>query len=201
VPDVPRLVPAAPVFDPVAAAYQAGKDDRDAETFGTADRIVERPVQRIIERVIEQPRPVPVISYGRPEPRYAEPRFDDRYVDDLRREDDFLRRRDAEEYIEGRLDGRAEGRRPYDFDRRPSDILYEGRRPSEYDRRPFEPLEPLYEGRRPSDFDRRPLDTSYERRISEPIIFADRHPLHDRHPFAPAPLSRRYPPSSNNSGW
>lgn len=196
VPDVPRLVPAAPVFDPVAAAYQAGKDDRDAERFGTADRIIERPVERVIERVIE-PRPVPVISYGRPEPRYAEPRFDDRYVDDLRLEEDFLRRRDAEEYIEGRLDGRAEGRRPFDFDRRPSDILYEGRRPSEYDRRPFEPL---YEGRRPSDFDRRPSDTFYERRISEPIIFADRHPLHDRHPFAPAPLRRRYPPSSN-SGW
>lgn len=199
VPDVPRLVPAAPVFDPVAAAYQAGKDDRDAERFGTADRIVERPVERVIERVIEpRPVPVPVISYGHMEPRYTEPRFDDRYVDDLRREEDYLRRRDAEEYIEGRLDGRAEGRRPYDFERRPSDIVYEGRRPSEYDRRPFEPL---YGGRRPSGFDRRPSDTLYERRISDPIIFADRHPLPDRQPFAPVPLSRRYPPSSNNSGW
>ncbi|PMD28548.1 hypothetical protein NA56DRAFT_17137 [Hyaloscypha hepaticicola] len=105
VPDVPRLVPAAPVFNPissVAAAYQAGKEDADAERYGIAERIVERPVQRIIERVIEQPRHVPVISHGRPEPRYAEPRFDDRYVDDLRREEDFLRHRDAEEYIEGR---------------------------------------------------------------------------------------------------
>ncbi|PMD21856.1 hypothetical protein NA56DRAFT_624836 [Hyaloscypha hepaticicola] len=200
-PDVPRLAPAAPGFNPissVAAAYQAGKEDADAERYGTAERIVERPVERIIERVIEQPRPVPVISYGRPEPRYAEPRIDDRYIDDLRREEDFLRHRDAEEYIEGRLEGRAEGRRPFNFDRRPSDVLYEGRRPSEYDRRPFEPL---YEGRRPSDFERRPSDTFYERRIREPIIFADRHPLHDRHPFAPAPLPRRYPPSSSNSGW
>ncbi len=192
-PDVPRLVPAAPVFDPVAAAYQAGKVDANAERFGTADRIVERPVERVIERVIE---PRPVISYGRMESRYAEPRFDDRYVDDQRRQEDLLRRRDAEEYIEGRLDGRAEDRGPYDFDRRPSDIFYEVRRPSEYDRRPFDPL---YEGRRPSDFDRRPSDTLYERRISDPIIFADRHPLSDRHPFAPLP--RRYPPSSNNSGW
>jgi hypothetical protein len=25
--------------------------------------------------------------------------------------------------------------------------------------------------------------------------------LPDRQPFAPVPLSRRYPPSSNNSGW
>jgi hypothetical protein len=198
VPDVPRLVPAAPAFDPVAAAYRAGIDDTKAERFGTADRIVERPVERIIERVIE-PRPVPVISYGRMEPRYAEPRFDDRYVDDhLRLEEDFLRRRDAEEYIEGRLDGRAEGRRRYNFDRRPSDIFYEGRRPSDFDRRPFDPL---YEDRRPSDFDRRPSETLYERRISEPIIFADRHPLQDRHPFAPAPLPRRYPPNSSISGW
>jgi hypothetical protein len=132
------------------------------------------------------------------EPRYAEPRFDDRYVDDLRREEEFLRRRDAEEYIEGRLDGRADGRRPYDIDRRPSDIFYEGRRTSEHDRRPSGPL---YEGRRPSDFDRRPSDTLYERRISEPIIFADRHPLPDHHPFAPAPLPRRYPLSSNDLGW
>jgi len=211
-PDVPRIVPAAPVFDPVAAAYQAGKVDADAERFGTADRIVERPVERVIERVIE---PRTVISYGRMEPRYAEPRFDDRYVDDLRREEEFLRRRDAEEYIEGRLDGRADGRRPYDIDRRPSDIFYEGRRTSEHDRRPSDPLyegrrpsefdrrpfDPLYEGRRPSDFDRRPSDTLYERRISEPIIFADRHPLPDRHPFAPAPLPRRYPLSSNDLGW
>jgi hypothetical protein len=149
VPDVPRVIPAAlPAFETVAAAYHAGKVDAEVERYGTADRVVTRPVERVIERVIE---PRPVISYGRMEPRYSEPRYiDDRIVDDLRREEDFLRRRerDAEEYIEGR---------------------------------------------RASEFDRRPTDTFYDRGISDPIWT-------NRHPFAPTPLPRRYPPSSN-SGW
>lgn len=155
VPDVPRAIPAAlPAFDPVAAAYHAGKVDAEAERFGTADRLMPRPVERaVIERVR------PVISYGHVEPRYAEARYhDDRYIDDLR-QDNLLRRREreAEEYIiEGRLDGRDDGRRLPEFDRRGS----------LYDRRP------------------------------EPVIW------NNRHPFAPAQLPRRYPPSSSlDSGW
>jgi hypothetical protein len=134
VPDIPRQPP----FDPVAAAYQAGKADADAERYGTADRVVARPVERVIERVIE---PRPVISYGmapRQEHRFSEPRFiDERYVDDFRRDDEYLlRRREAEEYIDGR--------RPSEFiDRRPTDGFYD-RRQSEpvvwTNRHPFSPI-------------------------------------------------------------
>lgn len=147
VPDVPRVIPAVaalPPFDPVAAAYQAGKVDAEAERYGTAERVLTRPVERVIERVIE---PRPVISYGRmesprfPEHRYSESRYiDDRYIDDLRREDELRRReRETEEYIEGRLDGR----RPSEYlERRHTDAFYE-RRPSEpiiwSSRSPFSP--------------------------------------------------------------
>jgi hypothetical protein len=146
VPEVPpRGIPAPiPAFDPVAAAYHAGKVDAEAERFGTADRVVPRPVERTI---IERVRPVISYgpSYGALEPRYSEPRYrEDPYIDDLRR-DDLLRRRerDVEDYIiDGRLDGRPEGRRPMDFaDRR--DSFYD-RRTSDHpivwnNRHPFAP--------------------------------------------------------------
>lgn len=105
VPDVPlRVVPtAAPAFDPVAAAYQAGKIDADAERFG---------LDRYARTSVAEPRAI--VSYGRPlereryEPRFSEPRYVEevRYVDDLR-EEDYLRReerrrREAEEYMERR---------------------------------------------------------------------------------------------------
>lgn len=147
VPDVPpRPIPTAlPTSDPVAAAYHAGRVDAEAERFGSADRVMPRPVERVIERV----RPVPVISYGPTtmEHRYSVPNnyADDRYLDDLRR-DDMLRRRDdmfrrrerdVEEYIvEGRLDGQPDGRRPSDFDirdsfyeRRPEPVVWNNRYP------------------------------------------------------------------------
>ncbi|KAE9373473.1 hypothetical protein N431DRAFT_456252 [Stipitochalara longipes BDJ] len=159
VPDVPpRAIPAAiPAFDPVAAAYHAGKVDAEAERFGTADRVIPRPVERtIIERVR------PVITYGPsfgalepryPEPRYPEPRYrEDPYIDDLRR-DDLLRRRerDVEEYIiDGRLDGRPEGRRPAEFI---------DRRDSFYDRRTSDPL--IWNNRHP--FAPTPLPRRYPR--------------------------------------
>jgi hypothetical protein len=157
VPDVPRVIPAVAALsplDPVAAAYHAGKVDAEAERYGTADRVLARPIERMLE-------PRPVISYGRMEHRYSEPRYvDDRYIDIVRREDELWRReRDAEDYIDGRLDGRLDDRRPSDF------------------------------------LDRRHTDNFYERRQSEPIVWANRAP------FSPTMVPRRYPPSSNNSGW
>ncbi|KAG0648835.1 hypothetical protein D0Z07_4934 [Hyphodiscus hymeniophilus] len=132
VPDVPtRGIPAAvPAFDPVAAAYQAGKIDADAERFGL-DRyprrsIAEpaaivsygRPAERIerLERTYSDPAPryVDEVRYvdrrdevryvdRRDEVRYVDRREDVRYVDE--REDEYLRRderrrRDAEEYMD-----------------------------------------------------------------------------------------------------
>jgi hypothetical protein len=97
---------------------------------------------RSVGTLMERVRPIISYgpSYGAPESRYSESPFrEDPYMDDLRR-DDFLRRRerDVEEYIiDGRLDGRAEGRRPIDFvDRRdpfyeprPSPIVWNNRHP------------------------------------------------------------------------
>jgi len=147
VPDVPRIpaVAALPASDPVTAAYFAGKNDAAAERYGSADRTV----PRIVERVIE---PRNIISYGRMEPRserHSELRYvDDQYIDDLRREDAFRRRElDAEEYIEGRLDGRRDSRRPSEYlDRRHSDAFYDHRRTSQplvwSNREPFSPRSP-----------------------------------------------------------
>ena len=124
VPEVPlRAMPTVPAFDPVAAAYQAGKIDADAERFGH-DRY---------PRAASVSEPRAIVTYGRPvereryeprfsEPRYSEPRYSEpryveevrevRYVDDLREEDiqrreeqirrEERRRRDAEDYIERR---------------------------------------------------------------------------------------------------
>lgn len=150
VPDVPRMIPVVspppppPQHDAVAAAYQAGKLDAEAERYGSA---VTRPIERVIERVIE---PRPVISYGRMD-RYAEPHFvDERYVGEALREEEYIRRRarEAEDYIDGRLDGVGvgvgvvEGRRLGEY----YDHRYEHRRPSdpvEWNRRsPFGPAPP-----------------------------------------------------------
>ena len=117
VPEVPppRGIPTAvPQYDPVAAAYQAGKVDADAERFG---------LDRYPRRSIAEPGAI--VSYARPTERveriYSEPapRFVEevRYVDrgeDLRdvryfdeREDEYIRReerrrRDAEDYMDRR---------------------------------------------------------------------------------------------------
>jgi hypothetical protein len=117
VPDVP---PGIPPFDPVAAAYQAGKIDADAERFGVdhLPRIRAEP-----RAIVTYPRPEPRFEHRpeprfehRPEPRFEhrpEPRFEHRlsephymsesYVDDRlyrEREDDLRRReREAEAYM------------------------------------------------------------------------------------------------------
>lgn len=182
VPDVPRGLPAValPTFDAVAAAYQAGKADRDAETYGTAD--LARPVERVIERVIE---PRPVISYGRIEPQFAEYRrseplyVDPTYVDELRRDDEYKRQgREAEEYIDGRFDGRLDGR-------------IDGRIDGRLDGR----LDGRFDGRRRSEYmDRRYTNAFYDRG-PEPIIWNHRSPF--------TPLRRQYhtPSSTNSAGW
>jgi len=100
VPEVPRGVPTVPPFDPVAAAYHAGKIDADSERFGLDRTPRVRPIAA--ERAI--------VSYGRLEPRFApegryEPRFDTRYhddVDDFRYRDEEFRRREVEDYIDRR---------------------------------------------------------------------------------------------------
>jgi len=100
VPEVPRGIPSIPPFDPVAAAYQAGKVDADAERFGLDRMPRVRPIAA--DRA--------VVSYGRLEPRFSpepryEPRIDPRYVDeldDLRFRDEEFRRREAEDYIDRR---------------------------------------------------------------------------------------------------
>lgn len=115
VPEVPlRAFPTVPAFDPVAAAYQAGKIDADAERFGL-DRY---------PRAASVSEPRAIVTYGRPiereryEPRFSDPRWMDevreaRYFDDLR-DEEILRREDqirreerrrreaAEDYIERR---------------------------------------------------------------------------------------------------
>lgn len=115
VPEVPQAVrPAPPPFDAVAAAYQAGKIDADAERLGL-DRL-----PRIRPAAAERA----IVSYGRPEPRYhteprfvepryaAEPRYthepryapDHRFIDDIEelRIRDELRRHEVEDYIDRR---------------------------------------------------------------------------------------------------
>ncbi|KAN0089843.1 hypothetical protein V8E51_018422 [Hyaloscypha variabilis] len=112
-----------------------GKADAEAGRFSTTDRVMPRPIP--IERAVRERAYGP--SYGASEPRFRE----DQYIDDLRR-DEMLRRRErqVEDYIiDGRLDGRPEGRWPSDF---------VGRRES-FDLRtigwtkqhPFAPLPPL----------------------------------------------------------
>lgn len=91
VPEVPR---AAPMVDPVSAAYQAGKSDAEAERYGLVERY---PVARV---------PRAIVSYGTPAPHYV----DERYAGELRLRDEELLRRDemrrrreeAEDYMERR---------------------------------------------------------------------------------------------------
>ena len=163
VPDVPRQIPGAiPGFDPVAAAYQAGKIDADTERLGrerelereryappSRPLVVERPV--VIERQIpiERLEPRALVSYtagGRPEPRRYDTlplRFpergaryvDDRYVDDLRspRGEDFLLRRERD--VEDYIDRR----RPEFAERRRSDFTDREPRGFYRDQHPFAP--------------------------------------------------------------
>jgi hypothetical protein len=132
-PEVPRGIPAVPAlssYDPVTAAYHAGKADAEAERYGTANQVIARPI----------------ISYGRIEPALLEPRrsepdyADPRYVEELRgyEEHAFRRReREAEDYIDSRLDGRRphierphiERRHADIYDRRASPVIWTNRQP------------------------------------------------------------------------
>lgn len=135
VPDVPHVIPAIATsvpYDPIEAAYEAGKADADAQRYGTTDRIV--------ERVIE---PRPVVSYGRMNTRSPAPRFVD--DDELRRDKDYLLRpeREAEEYIESRLDGGLSG---------PSTEAYSERRQTEPMRFIASPFSPTPFGSLPHNY-------------------------------------------------
>jgi len=118
VPEVPRGIPE---FDPVAAAYQAGKVDADAARYGV-DRVpavrpipVVEPALPIVTYVRPDIYEPPLVSYGYPdryEHRRSEPLIiDERYIDDLRHRDDLRyeglrreerRRQEVEDYMEHR---------------------------------------------------------------------------------------------------
>jgi len=209
----------APGPDPINSAYQAGREDARAE-FGERiqspvspqpliiERIIERPpLERVIERppiehIVESPRAV--VSYTRlPErTRFAEPRYlDERYVDELRTQDDdyFIRRREAEDNAilrEQRLRREAEeyiDRRPLERPEfRPEFI---GRRQSYSMRGDSSPsLSPTRDF-----FDRRPGDLR-EREFRRPEVRRVLTTPVTPHPFAQA-LPRRYPPSASSSGY
>jgi hypothetical protein len=194
-PEVPRM---APVVDPIASSYQAGKaayqagiEDARAERFGSPERPTQLPI--IIERIVERPRPV--ISYGRqeilyPESRRQEPprRFlEDRenFVEEYPEEDYVARRQEAEEYIHSRSPHRTEYRRvlePRQFGRRQSSPPI---RPERFDRHPNSPGEAAF-GRRPS------------------IGASDRVKFHSPNPFNPVhpiQLPRAYPPSHSTDSY
>ncbi|EHL00609.1 hypothetical protein M7I_3497 [Glarea lozoyensis 74030] len=117
VPEVHRGIP-EPGFDAVAAAYQAGKIDADAERFGLNERYI--PPPRAIERpvIIEQPRAV--VSYGRRESFAGHPNSPPRITQARYSPPVISPRLLPERYAEGRLgyrDFRPESR-GYGFDRR-----------------------------------------------------------------------------------
>jgi hypothetical protein len=188
-PEAPRALPQLPIgpppVDPITTAYLTGKEDGIAERFGSARSPPPPVVERVIERVIE---PRAVVSYGRPEPRMLDRELrerEERYRDELRREETELRRRDAEDYIDRTRPLPSVNYIGGDF--RASEQLREPLRRTYPDRRP----EPSYYD---EPIMRRPLPTPTAR--SPP-------------PFAPTPLSatrRRfsYAPStfgSDSSGW
>jgi len=125
-PEVPRAVPSG--VDAVAAAYQAGKIDADAERYGLTERERYTPAPRpiVVDRapvVINEPyrEPRAIVTYGPRERVYVEPRYpsppspryeqrfeerrypEERWVEEreFRPRTDYTRReRDAEEYMD-----------------------------------------------------------------------------------------------------
>ncbi|EPE27171.1 hypothetical protein GLAREA_03085 [Glarea lozoyensis ATCC 20868] len=223
VPEVHRGIP-EPGFDAVAAAYQAGKIDADAERFGLNERYI--PPPRAIERpvIIEQPRAV--VSYGRRESFAGHPNSPPRITQARYSPPVISPRLLPERYAEGRLgyrDFRPESR-GYGFDRRefrpePRSYRPEHRAsrdyPSDYhdeldSERSFSPEPPRFRG---VDYHSRERDAEeyidrerpvferppFHRRVTEPRIPPIRN---DHHPFAP--LRRRYSPSTSTTdsgGW
>jgi hypothetical protein len=192
VPDVPRMVPA---IDPISSAYQAGEEDAMKERFGSPEREPQQPV--IIERIIE--RPQPVISYGRPEPRYVEPRriaqprlIQEHYIEDIDPQADYVvRRQEAEEYINRspQLQPRPEYRR-----------VLEPRH--QFPRRASSPVSPIGRlGRTTYN----PPEEAFGRRAASPVRVRF---TNNTNPFSPTGLPRRYPRAdsstdtgSYNDGW
>jgi hypothetical protein len=194
VPDVPRMVPAT---DPISSAYQAGKEDAMKERFRSPEREREPQQPVIIERIIE--RPQPVISYGRPEPRYVEPLrieqpriIQEHYVEDIDPRGDYVvRRQEAEEYINRspQLQPRPEYRRV--LEPRP-----------QFPRRASSPVSPVGRfGRTPYN----PPEEAFGRRAPSPVRVRF---TSNTNPFSPTALPRRYPRGdsstdtvSYNDGW
>lgn len=188
-PEVPRMGPEA---DAISSAYRAGRE------VGIAERREQPPV--IIERIIEKP----VISYGRPEPRFQEPRrleprrfIEEReqYIDDVHLDEDrdYIRhQQEAEEYIRRKImvEPREEYQRrldPPQFARRQSSPV-RLERLDRFNRRQRSPGEEAF-GRRSS------LSSPTRTRLSNQNPFS---PV-----FSPTLLSRRYPEAtgSYDGGW
>ncbi|RDL39634.1 uncharacterized protein BP5553_03974 [Venustampulla echinocandica] len=217
-PHRPAHAPEAPrpalEFDPVAAAYQAGKSDANAERFGLAERerfpptprpaVVGRPV------IIEQPRAV--ISYGRerdfdarypeaPMSPYSEAGFSEQAISPRYLQEKFID--GPREYRVERRDLRPEIRefRPEPREFRPELRDYRT------EPRDFAPLPREFHDLR----DVRGPGPDYRRREREAEEYMDRSPFLERrtteprppmtrNPFAPMPPQRRYC-SSEEGGW
>jgi hypothetical protein len=205
-PEINRGNPAAG-FDPVAAAYQAGKMDADAERFGLHEREryipPPRPIERpVVHQVIEQPRPV--VSYVRREidaghpasptrivqtrysPTIISPRFGpDRFIEAPRGEYRDFRPEPRE--FRGQRDFRSEYRDDFESEGSMSPP------PPRFDYQSRErDAEEYIERERPS----------FGRRATEPRIISTSR--NDPNPFAALPHRRRYPPSmstADSMGW
>jgi hypothetical protein len=224
VPEINRGLP-EPGYDPVAAAYQAGKMDADAERFGLNERERYVPPPRAIERpvVIEQPRAV--VSYGWRDafashpgspPRITQARYSPPVISSRLMADRFVEPARAE-YHDFRPESRGYAPDPREFRQEPRGYRHEHRDPrgyrSEYydeqdSERSFSPGPPRFRG---VDYYSRERDAEeyiererppFERRATEPRI----SPIirNGHHPFAPLPLRRQYPPSmstTDSGGW
>jgi hypothetical protein len=225
VPEINRGLPELG-YDPVAAAYQAGKMDERAERIGLNDRERYLPPPRAIERpvVIEQPRAV--VSYGRREafgslpsspPRITEARYSSPAISPRILADRFVEPA-RPDYRDFRLDTRGYASDVRDFRPEPRVYRSEYRDPrdfrSEYDDeldsdRAFSPGPPSrprggdyhFREREAEDYMERERPP-FERRATEPRISS--HIRNVQHPFAPLPLRRRYSPSistTESGGW
>lgn len=179
VPEAPR---AAPAVDPVAAAYQAGKIDADAERFGLTERErypppPPRPMipERMAPIVINEPPrdPRAVVSYGvrdQYDPRYPEPPLSPRYEDGWVEGRDFRQERGFRQERDFRQEREFRPRNDYVRREREAEAYMED--------------EPYYERRAP------------EPRIVP--VFRDTQ----AHPFQQLPRRYSRPPSENSSrGW
>jgi len=213
-------------FDPVAAAYQAGKMDADAERFGLGER--ERYVSppRAIDRpvVINQPRAV--VAYGRRDtfaghpvspPRvkqtvYTSPVISpriipERFLESARREYGDFRpesrgyRSELREYVPGPRGYHPEHREIRDY-RSDYQDDYESERSFSSGSPRFRGVDYYSRERDAEEYIERERPLFFERRGTEPRITSTTRNGH--HPFAPLPHRYRYPPtmsSTDSTGW